>query len=1346
MLFPLSPHITDSYALLKYLAQNLKKFMITCRFETGTKKCLRLEAGKYVLNSSPIIKRSSLFGPMEQFIVGKDDPDFTMVFNPLYNVNNTMLGQIFGDGLSLLKLSMLSVPPEAMQPENMEKWIKDNKLQETYTEREMNRFVPLSRYRKNTPWTEYVSIIGNDTMLGAKDLDSIVGLNKDPESKDQFCLFTYPIIVRHLNRRDEEKAQDVEISRALCDKLADARKYTAKEKECLPQKYLKLELNIKGPLNAEELQNALILYANQALAEFMVEKSYEIFELGMRSTLLSVKHKTQKEKNQALLDVVHHFETWMRKVYDFAKDVKSPLFFSTEIPVLAEYRYHISLICKMIGEICKKILLPNISALQLEGLCLYLVVYVVSNSDESLQKIYIIKNVQNYAQLYTFLRRTLTFQNVEMRNRTVQYELIVLSKSIPEVRPLFTPSKGLPGVDEVPAEEDTTISFVDCFQAESLSQARRVRSFNANSAASENLPATSSDETEETMGNVKAQHVIQVNSGAVCHVIPRTVFLRLTLRKSGVNVNVYNFARRSVEIIEKTLSLAVLWYNKKSAVLTDLLMRKMGIAVGKGLVLPEGLSLGRNPSWKRPEKSFISRTMADFVEKTLQNKHLGELNQYVPQERAVSVALRATILGEQPQMFESELKPRAPSQDYAIRVKLGDLTSDNMPEDKERQPGTVSKIEFSDFEIEAGNYSSDAAKLSWLNTPFYSGIVRSQRALKYLYVNPLFYHTVRPQLSFELFRKEHEGLVDKLQFYVEYRHHSMADMSSEKQEREQKLFKYMNMASQPMKGKSELIAAILGMSTLCYTSTAPFMFSYRSDLHGNTDTGEIMDDSAKAKKSYIKIFSDYFNGLCEMIKTQFGFSKPYTTEVNPNFMNVEYINIDRNERTYIGKSPTQFFPQRLIEEPPPFKFRKATSSSSLSSKKDSLLEKDERYFLVSNPALCKGAGHKLPPVRCLKLKECKAYFCYVAYNAAYIVELECMHYVSEVKVWTLKDLVNAEHISSFDKIFLNEAERLPECQSSLLHVDYQLSNIVGGMRLDAFNYDIHVQSLLLVLNGCREQKGFLEVVTNFLKYYPDPPKRAKNSVKAGLISIYMGDIDSDPDSFWKYFLANAQLYGYKSRPVNQLAFCGVLESETFVDSTGSLKYSGGNTNNKDLEDKKEGIAVSDSNLYKSSEYAQFDVQVVPGPLDSKMLSNPKIIASHRKSHTSTTLPQPVLVTSPASRDGSPQLVRGDSITDNNKGNRQSALTLGLADENNVSHAKIVVESGSTHKDSQVYQSYAVFMYCKNPLDCEAAFKKERTLKIKEIDEAAEYNEEVLFDILTGGRQISWRFKCVGCRR
>ncbi len=60
----------------------------------------------------------------------------------------------------------------------------------------------------------------------------------------------------------------------------------------------------------------------------------------------------------------------------------------------------------------------------------------------------------------------------------------------------------------------------------------------------------------------------------------------------------------------------------------------------------------------------------------------------------------------------------------------------------------------------------------------------------------------------------------------------------------------------------------------------------------------------------------------------------------------------------------------------------------------------------------------------------------------------------------------------------------------------------------------------------------------------------------------------------------------------------------------------------------------------------------------------------------------------------------------------------------MGHTKIGVESGSTHKDSQVYQSYAVFMYCKNPLDCEAVYKKERTLYIKETDEGASFAEDV----------------------
>ncbi len=1232
MLFPISPHITDSYAFLKYLAQNLKKFMITCRFETGAKKCLRLEPGRYLLNSTPIIRQSGLFGPMEQFLVGNDDPDFTMVFNPLYNVNNMLLGQIFGDGLALLRLSMLSVPQGA----ETEKWIRNKQMQEEYTEREMRRLVPLSKYRKSTPWTEYISIIGDDAMLAEKDLDAVIGINRRGKTEgNPFCLFTYPIIVRHLKRREDENS--VEVDRELCDKIAGSRKDDPKGQN---QKYLKLELNIKGPLNAEELEKALVLYTNQSLAEFMVEKSYEIFELGIRATLLSVRTKAAKEKNQAMLDRVHDFERWMRRVYDFARDVRSPLFFSTELPVLTDYRYHISLISKMIGEISRKILLPNISSMQLEGLCLYLVVYVVNNSDGALQKMYFIKNVQNHAQLYTFLRRTLTFQNIEMRNRTVRYELILLSRSIPELRTLFTPSKELPGCSEGVVDEDT-IAFVDCYQAESLTQTRRVRSFNVNSAASELPNAFSSDENEETMGNIKAQHVIQVSSASVCHEVPRTVFLRMTLRRAGITLHAYNFARKSVEILERTLSLAVLWYNKKSTALTDLLMRKLGIAVSKSPA-SENILGGRQPAGMRPERTFAMSATTEFVERTLQNKHLSELNMYIPQERAA--VMRCTILGD-PQVFESEFKPKvAAAQDYVLRAKLSELANDRIADEKEiAQQGAVARVELNDFEPETGNYMSDAVRMLWMGTEFYRTVVRRQRALKYMYVNPLQYHVARPQLSCEVFRREHQGLVDRLQFYAKYTRTNMADMSPEKREREEKLFKYMNMANVGKKDTAELISAVLGMSTLCYSCTAPFMFNYSYGCRGNGETGEVTEDpaKAKAKKSYVKILNDYFSGLCQLIKTQCGFTETFVTNVNPNFMDLEYNNTDMSERTYIGKSATQFFPQRPIDEPPPFKFRKATSSSSLSSKKDSLLEKDERYFLVSNAAACKGAGHKLPPVRCLKLKECKAYFLHVAYNAAYIIELECMYNVSEVRVWTLRELVGTEHLPSFDKVFLDQADRLPEYQTAGLQVDHQLSTIAETVRLDAFNYDVHVQSLILVLNGCREQRGFLDVVTSFLRYYPDPPKRAKNSVRACLLSIYMGDIDSDPEAFWKYFVGHAQMYGYKAQAYNQLTFCGVLESETFVDSTGSLKY------NRDMEDKKESYAQggdSSLGLGRSSDYAHCDMEVVQESLNKQ--SSAKSIANHRKSHTSTTLPQ---FTAVVTGSPSPQLVREDSAVIMEKG-------------------------------------------------------------------------------------------------
>eukprot|EP01022_Parablepharisma_sp_SALTPOND_P020832 TRINITY_DN388_c0_g1_i1.p1 TRINITY_DN388_c0_g1~~TRINITY_DN388_c0_g1_i1.p1 ORF type:complete len:2462 (-),score=309.59 TRINITY_DN388_c0_g1_i1:671-8056(-) len=1250
LLFPFEV-VTDWYAFMKYVAQNLKKFMITCKFEMGNKKCFSLGGNDkpyYMVNDVPLILESPVYGRVEKFIIGKDDPDFTLVFNFMNEVNKSCLGQIFGKGLCLLNIEVVKLIGEG----NIEELAADKTLLEKGTEQTMNRYVALSKYKKNTSWVEYVSLFDDDLKVTGE-----IG-NETP--------FGYPVIVKRTNEAIE----------------VDAKTYKEIFGATRHEKYLKMELSIKGLLNTEEFITSLILYTNQALADYLTEKAFELFEIATRATLASYT-LTKDEKRTLLLKHLNHMHDSMQKTHAFARELKSPLFYHTETTVSLQYRNHIFLITKLISEVCTKVLLANLPLFQIESLCLFLVVTIINNSDNSIEKSYVIKNVQNHESLYAFLRKTLTFQNVEMRNCSVQYQFFVLSKAIPELSSVFTTFNNT----------DSKVIFVDCCEKSSsdlYSRNRRLKQQNVDSAASDILLPSFSEETmDEILGPIKAQQNILIRSA--CHAIPRTVFMEILVAKGEMAVNAYNFNKKSIENIERIVSNTVVLNNKRSEVLTSVLVKKLGILSAKGETDELEESIERANSMPAIPAQDVMR---EVVTSALHSKPLTDLNQFSLQEK--SAIFRGTILGDQAfgEMSESQYKN---GNEYS--VGLSNIPSSVFLQEKN---GNLAHGSLSEVDIETGYCPPDSMKLVEKEAKLYNDVSSSKQALKYLCTSPLYFHMVNTQFKAEMYKKYQERFIDRLQFYAKYTFGVMTEMSAEKREHEERLFKYMNLPNVPKKDTAELIASIKSMSSLAFYYTIPCTFTCNTSSYASADTGEIASDPIVSKKAYIKIFNDYFSGLCEMIKAHCGVSEIFLANINPNLAAVEYLNSDysNGQRTYLGKLGTQYL-EPLQEEQPP-RWRKVTSSSSLSSKKDSIIERDERYYMLSPEALCKSSAHKLIPVKGFKLKECKAYFLTVAQNAAYIIELECMQSLTEVKVWVLSELLGTEHLPSIDRIYLGEFEKMQE--SSSLQVEHALNNTVGNLKMDVFNYDVHVNSFLHILHGCREQKGFLEVVNSFIRYYPEPPRKAKNSVKAVLLSVYMGDLGNNVEDFWKYFVNNSAKYNYKSLYSNQLVFCGLLESETFVDSNTSRKLS------KDMEEKKDNTPI----IAKRERENSIDIEVVQEIYDKA--THKKVMTIHKKSNTSSALPQ---------------FRRDDSI---NERGRVVLFKICKVEEGSGGNVRSAGESGSSQKDSQAYQSYAAFALCKNSMESQSVFKREKALKIKEIDEAAIFDENVFKVYLNNAQQ------------
>lgn len=1177
LLFPCE-QVNDSYAFMKYVAQNLKRFMITYELGMTGRKFVTVHDEEK--REAPTILQTQSHGRVERFTFGKDDPDFNLLYNYMNEVGDIVLGQVFGNGLCLVNMSTLSPPANSFP---CEKFVKNFN---EYTDQCMNRYVSLLKYNKSSMRTEYVSIFDEELeVVAEKKLDRA---------------FVYPAMVRH-------KGSEMSVDGEKCGKGNW-------------KKWLRLSLNMKGRINSEELLDSIILYTNQSIVEYSMESSFELIEITILKALRSYELSIE-EKGRILLDCLNQFKHVINNVKTFATEIKSSLFYFKEIAMNTQYWNLSWLIAKMINEICSKYFIVQIAQGQFENLCIFLIVSVINNTSKQVQRTYIVKNIHNHNALYSFLKTTFTFQAIQMRNYYLDYQFLVFSKNIPELSPLFAAQ--IP-----PSSFEPSVVFVDCLSQEEFSEGGRETFWNGGNAF-EFLGAE--DLAEENLGSIKARQSIPIRRNGLS-MIPRTVFLQIVVNGNNIEVNGYNLNSKVMEGVEEIVCGLETLRAKSYSTLNSMLLKKLGI-----------LSAKESEKEVRPAKEHGSTDMAtelmrSLVSTALRNRNLNRLNRFSQRERSFVRKLPFC------NYVEASEPPKTPAAELGERLTFG-------------------------------NCSSDQVKLVEESSEQCKEVLHSRKGLKYLCVNPFYYHMVGVEAKIELFEEYRGKVMNALQFYVQYGRRN-DEALQEQREAEERLFSHLNLAEAAKKEDNELMESLKSISTFSYSYIVPFLFKYDSNRYMNAETGKVLPDTEKAKTTYLNIFIDYFRSLCEMIKAHCNVIELFLASEKTSLRVQDCGGSDAvaDCRRRLGKFQTQVDVPRAAEAEA--KTHKLTFDSFLLSRKDSDAESEEHWQLPPQPAH-KSPARRLVPGQTFCIEECKGYFLNISQGAAYIIELEWMQTFLQVNLWTLPRIMNLDCFPAATRVFMSSLKGL---QRSLeFQVDHTINNMISVLRMDAMNYDLHVQFFLHIVNGFRDQRGLLEVVNSFMQYYSETPKKAKNRVSARLITIHMGEFENNAEDFWRYCIANASVYNYKALKHDQLMLYEIPNHEALLDTSLSRKQS------KD-EEKRDSI------------YAH---------------------AQHKKSQENSTCMQELFERGSQFRRTKrykkstnsmyfPQLIHEDSV--NERGN---IFLCNLAEDSGV-----FIKSGAESKSSRElppYQSYVVFGLCSNTTELRPLFRQELTLKFDDFD-------------------------------
>jgi len=1188
LFFPIPNEISDIFAFMKYTSQNLRKFMITCKLENSNFNNFNQ---KYLLNELPIILNTESYGRIENFEISGNDQDLNLVFNFMHEIQRVILGQIFGDGLCLLKIQALKNTEKL----NFANFVNNFTTKIIKPMKKINRNVPLLKYKKNTQCVENISVFeiyeNNDIKFNEK-------------ISEENMNFMYPAIIK-LPKNDNEKLE------------INIEEKNNNNNNSMESKYfLNLSLSIKGMLNLDDFIKTLILYINQTFCEYLFEKMFELFELDllnilMNSTILLENKKTLFLKN------INKLSENICQINQKIALLKCPTFYSENINISVEYRNHIELFCEIIKEIFNKLTINS----NMENLCIFLVISYINNQSGAIEKTYILRNLQNHDYLTQFLKTNITFATVEMKNFSIRYKFIMLSKNINEINILFkNTNEGI---------AKNKIELIDCSinLAESAgnNSAQKLKPKNISSSASDtHISFNPEDFIEEILFSSKSQPNIQIKQNGIYHIIPRNCYIQIILNKANLEFLSYNLNKKTLDLIKKSINYATLICNKKSEALTGLLLKKLGI------YLP---TKSQNITSQPETNSVILSTFAvqnlssqdwikEIVNYALRNEQLNTINQYTPQEKSIStiVPSRPIILGE---LEQSDIFSRSANNEIQHNFNLFELASGNLLKHNNENTDILPEFSY--------NMPYSVQLLEKIQSKSLK-IYKSQKSLSYLHANPLYFHTATLFTKFEQYKKQQKTVLDKLQFFTNYK----PCIDAELENKFNLLMETISAENHNKKNLNGLINSVKMVSKLVHFYTIPFMFTCPNSVKTFTDSN--LDNVSNIKKSYIKIFNDYFNGLCEMIKSHCNATEIFISNVNMEFINNNLCNLDslslvQNQKSYLGKSESQInLPKLETSEKLP-ELRKITSSSSLSSKKDSAyIERDEKLFSLSNPAYSKSSAYKLLSHNINSLinqQETKAYFFTLSQSGGYIIELECLKLCAEIKVYNLPDLLSIEHMANLLKIGIKE--NLGEMEK--MQIETLMNNTISALRLDAFNYDIHINSFLHILHGSRTQKNYIEVMNSFMRYYIEPPKKARNNIKSILLTIHLGDIENDIEQFWKYFVTNSARYGYKPLQTSQLIYCGLLESETFVDSDKSRKLS------RDISEEKKDSIGGIYGQNKENITDSMDLEVIQESFERS--SSSKIISQQYKK-PAYTIPQIAISTI----NFASQLKRQDSSTSN----------------------------------------------------------------------------------------------------
>ena len=603
-------------------------------------------------------------------------------------------------------------------------------------------------------------------------------------------------------------------------------------------------------------------------------------------------------------------------------------------------------------------------------------------------------------------------------------------------------------------------------------------------------------------------------------------------------------------------------------------------------------------------------------------------------------------------------------------------------------------IAISDFRLDDSLAYSYSVKLRLTYRDDYAKIISGGLAMKYLLINPLYYHIVPLYCMYQMHKLMTEswnkmnhfcskyiksvfgassgntskGIQNELASVAAYQEAQSALPNNEGSSP-----KSPSLESQLSADEPQLLREVISISKLMFCSIAPGFLTYDNE-ESQRGEGKNAANQGNNKKAFSELLEHYFHDLCKIIQNRCQMqerltSYSETSSSDPAILSAMIKKYERKTNpAFYGKSPSfiDLSKHKLMllatKEDPPLKYRKVTSISSLSSKKE---EKDEDFYIVKSGVQAKSGGSKLPEMaqNCSKfrpgfsincpfvpgslsstMEKKKAYFIKSLFTGIYCLELECTQKATQIKLYYLSDILSISFLSPYSRISLNKITSIADSFTPVKRADnWNVPQIINFIQNDVANYDINIRYFINLFMNPGLKCAFQSILSTFMAYYPLPPLKAKNSVQGTLITIQIGNVFNSPKKFWRYFVANAKKYEYKSVRTYKLIYYGVLDSEAF--ERGSVR--------KNSEADLEGAQPS----------------------------------SWRSGREPLSRPQ----------------------------HRQKNETSQLTDKE--------VESGSSSRESTSYSSYAIFMHATSGFHCQKLIRRERGIVIREDDTEDNYSME-----------------------